>query len=313
MKPIVLFLTLLCSTATGFSTPRATTTATSKPSITPNTIPFEYTHLELNGMIWKFPQHNTSLVIDPIATQLNFGIPWGYQANKAMGKQQTLDLIVNAQPTHCLLSQGLDDHCHLDTLQQLIPLLPDLQFIVAPSAQEKMQSILPPNRQLQVLAPGQSLALAEHATLQATSGALVGPPWQARENGWLLTIHDKTIYTEPHSDIVNAQLKGLSANLMIAPVVEQALPAQVPKQGQYTLVHGGGRTLEIAQLLGVSQIIPLANESVETSGPLAGLVAASGSADEFQNLVQQYNARVPAKQQITVQKSTPGQVLRVDI
>ncbi len=40
---------------------------------------FCYTHLEGNGQLWEATNGNThvSVVIDPIASQLDFGIPWG--------------------------------------------------------------------------------------------------------------------------------------------------------------------------------------------------------------------------------------------
>ena len=39
---------------------------------------FSYTHLEGNGQLWQATNGNTkvSVVIDPLASQLDFGIPW---------------------------------------------------------------------------------------------------------------------------------------------------------------------------------------------------------------------------------------------
>ena len=68
---------------------------------------FAYTHLEGNGQLWeaKFGNTQVSLVVDPLASQLDFGIPWGYRANKvALSESQTIDLICNAKPTHCLFT-----------------------------------------------------------------------------------------------------------------------------------------------------------------------------------------------------------------
>ena len=57
-----------------------------------------------------------------------------------MEEKETLEKIVQAKPSHCLLSQGLDDHTHIATLTKLIDLLPELKFIVAPSAYDKVAS-----------------------------------------------------------------------------------------------------------------------------------------------------------------------------
>lgn len=281
---------------------------------------FQYTHLEVNGMLWSIPEADISLVIDPIASELNFGIPWGYRANKRfLDEQSTLDTIVRAQPTHCLLSQGLDDHTHLPTLKKLIRLLPDLQFVVAPSAYEKINSILTGEtnaRSVTVVAPGESVPLQnKKVILRATSGALVGPPWQARENGWHLRVigGKLSIYTEPHADVTMDALRQVGqADIIISPVREQSLPAQVPKPGQFTLVYGGQRTLEIAQTLQASVVIPLGNGELITTGPLAKLVTASGSVEDFERLVTEANKKQTGNH-VRVERSTPGVPLVVQI
>lgn len=278
------------------------------------TFTFQYTHLEINGMLWQIPEANLSLVVDPIASELNFGIPWGYRANKVrLNEGATLDLIMEAAPTHCLLSQGLDDHTHLPTLAKLVEKMPNLQFVVAPSAKNKIAKIVGSSR-ITVVEPGQSLCLGSPVTLKATEGALVGPPWQARENGWLLTINDsKSIYMEPHADVTDQAIKGLRADVIISPVKEQSLPAQVPKPAQFTLVYGGERTLEIAGALQASVVIPLGNGELDTKGALANLVEASGSFEEFEQLVEDANARTTTTVPIRVERPIPGVPLSVQL
>ena len=279
-------------------------------SVTPLT--FSYTHLEVNGMIWQIPEVNVSLVIDPIASELNFGIPWVYRANKkVLDEEATFRAIVEAAPTHCLLSQGLDDHTHLPTLSRLVEKLPNLQFLVAPSALDKLASILPNDRasRITVLSSGQVYALTPEVTIRATQGALVGPPWQARENGWLLLVQGRGIvYMEPHADVDNEALRGLQADICISPVKEQSLPAQLPRIGQFTLVYGGSRTLEIAQALRASTVIPLGNGDLRTAGPLAKLVQATGSVADFDELV-----RKSPHLNIRVERPTPGIPLYVQV
>ena len=281
-----------------------------------STFSFEYTHLEVNGMLWEVPDENLSIVVDPIASELNFGIPWGYRASKrVVGEQETFDKILKANPSHCLLSQGLDDHTHLATLTKLVDLLPDLKFIVAPSAYNKVNPIVDNKSRIQVLKPGQSISLQEgkRVNLQATEGALVGPPWQARENGWLLRVNNKhSVYMEPHGDVPNRVLRNIpAADIVILPVKEQSLPAQVPKVGQFKLVYGGERALEIARSLKAKVVIPLANGELDTTGPLAELVQSSGSYDEFLKLVEKDNRIKFRAPPIDVKLSTPGIPLQV--
>lgn len=277
-----------------------------------NTLTFEYTHLEVNGMLWKVSEPDLSFVIDPIASQLDFGIPWGYRANKkVLGERETLDVITQAAPTHCLLSMGLDDHTHLPTLTKLVEQLPELKFIVAPSARDKIVPLVDSSR-VTVLQPGESIALSPLVKLTATEGALVGPPWQARENGWLLRIRDRAIYFEPHADVRDEALRGLRADIVVSPVKEQSLPAQIPKPGQFTLVYGGKRTLEIAQSLQASVIVPLGNGDLDVEGPLSELVQASGTVEDFEHLVKEANERQDSKH-IRVERTTPGVPLRIHI
>ena len=272
----------------------------------------EYTHLEVNGMLWKIPEADLSLVIDPIASQLDFRIPWGYRANKKfLGEKETLDVIAKAAPTHCLLSMGLDDHTHLPTLAKLVDQLPELKFIVAPSARDKVAPLVDASR-IMVLQPGKSMSLAPSVRLTATEGALVGPPWQARENGWLLQVQDRAIYFEPHADVTDEALRGLRANVVISPVKEQSLPAQVPKPGRFTLVYGGKRTLEIAQALKASVIVPLGNGDLDVDGPLSALVEASGTVEDFEQLVKEANAKKDSAE-IRVERPTPGVPLKIRI
>ena len=259
---------------------------------------FSYTHLEGNGQLWEVTNGNTrvSVVIDPIASQLDFGIPWGYRANKiVLSEDATIDMICKSKPSHCLLTMGLDDHTHLPTLEKLRERIPTLQYIVAPSCEQKLLDFGLSSDQVQVLNHGDSIKLSHGATVTATQGALVGPPWQKRENGFLLELktdnedNGLSIYYEPHADVILDNIKSIQANIMVSPVTKQSLPAQVPPVGQFTLVYGGERTLEIAESLGVNVVVPLGNGALDIEGPLSGLVAANGDVSDFERLVEDRN------------------------
>eukprot|EP00986_Skeletonema_menzelii_P020595 scaffold31747_cov154-Skeletonema_menzelii.AAC.2 len=275
---------------------------------------FSYTHLEGNGQLWEAKSGNSkvSLVVDPLASQLDFGIPWGYRANKvALSESQTIDLICNAKPTHCLLTMGLDDHCHPPTITKLVNKLPDLEYIVAPSAEKKLLGLGVKADKVTVLKHGESCKLGD-ARVTATEGALVGPPWQERELGFLLhfgksEMEGLSIYYEPHADVVMDNIKNLRADIMVSPVTKQALPAQVPSEGQYTLVYGADRTLEIADTLGASVVVPLGNGVLDIDGPLAGLVSASGDVSDFERLVEEKGSAVK------IVKASPGVPITVTI
>lgn len=281
---------------------------------------FRYTHLEGNGQLWEATNGSTkvSVVIDPIASQLDFGIPWGYRANKkVLSEKDTIDLICKSKPSHCLLTMGLDDHTHLPTLEKLRERIPTLKYIVAPSCKQKLIDFGLSTDQFKVLNHGESCKLSDGASVTATQGALVGPPWQKRENGFLLKLKSDTkenvlsIYYEPHGDVILDKIRSFQADILVSPVTKQSLPAQVPSDGQFTLVYGGERTLEIAEVLGVKVVVPLGNGALDIEGPLSGLVVASGDVGDFEKLVVERNeGRDDA---ISVAKSCAGVPLTITI
>jgi L-ascorbate metabolism protein UlaG (beta-lactamase superfamily) len=291
---------------------------------------FTYTHLECNGQLWQVNCGDTALsvVVDPLASQLDFGIPWGYRANKrSLSEQATIDLICRAKPSHCLLTMGLDDHTHLPTINQLRERMPELKYIVAPSAEKKLVDSGVDAAMVTVLKHGQSCDLIRGASVIATPGALVGPPWQERENGFLLQLNCNnqnddglSIYYEPHNDVVlnDVQKMNLQADIVIMPVTKQSLPSQAPEFGQFTLVYGGERALEIAEKLKARIVIPLGNGVLDTEGPLATLVQASGDVQEFEQLLNERNEKERSlkrkyAKEMRLERPEPGVPLKVSI
>lgn len=353
-----------------FSLPRIPNPFAAMPSVTnmsrESAFGLRYTHLEGNGQIWQVLTDGASqsaasavlasFVVDPLASQLDFGIPWGYRANKkVMSEIDTINAICDARPSHCLLTMGLDDHTHLPTLRKLMDRMPEIRFVVAPSCREKLIGGLgiDPDR-ITVLDHGGSCDVvsgsggsASDVTITATRGALVGPPWQERENGYLMEVLPSRIgakdddvndrgsakdweeggdgprarrrrlgvYYEPHGDVVLGDIESMTADVVISPVIEQSLPAQVPPPGRFTLVYGGERTLEIAETLRATVILPLGNGELDIDGPLSGLVAASGNVEEFEMLVDRRNQGCASieDRRMEVARAMPGVPITVMI
>ena len=77
----------------------------------------------------------------------------------------------------------------------------------------------------------------------ATAGALVGPPWQARENGYVVRSSARSLYVEPHVEFDEAELRRLApVDAVISPVSGQALPG-------IELVHGVADALRLVRAL----------------------------------------------------------------
>eukprot|EP00960_Hanusia_phi_P027486 746853-Hanusia_phi.AAC.2 len=263
---------------------------------------FEYTHLEINSQLWKFKDSDeeVSICVDPLVGQLDFGLPPSvYCAKQKVLKdaQTTLQRIVGEKPRIILITQSLDDHTHPPTLSALRRMLPmDSYTIIAPpSAKNKLAQIFP-ERILKILKPGETSCVGG-VEFTATSGSLVGPPWQDPENGYIASWRGFSVYYEPHNDVdVQQKLRGRKADVVIAPVVEQALPL-------FTLVHGAQRAIDLASYMGASNLIPLRNGDVDSSGFASSLVQESGSVQEA----------IKIARGVRVLDNSPGEPVQIDI
>ncbi|MCL7040323.1 hypothetical protein MKW94_026859, partial [Papaver nudicaule] len=93
---------------------------------------FKLTYLEGNAWLWDV--NGLKILVDPILVgNLDFGIPWLYDAAKKFVKNFQLS---DLPELDCLLiTQSLDDHCHLNTLKPLSKMLPNLPVIATPNAE----------------------------------------------------------------------------------------------------------------------------------------------------------------------------------
>lgn len=281
------------------------------------------TYLEING--WLLSTNGITILIDPILEgELDFGIPSLYQGKKRVLPSYGLPGAL--PPIDCiLLTQGLDDHAHVRTLQKLQSMDPTVPIIAPPSAkaalkasgfwkdEEELKSIFNPVRQISDSFQEPQVRFLNHrekATIisrqepnnsrtvhvRATEGALVGPPWQRRENGYLIQgssssskTNGPSIYLEPHVEFNQRELQQLlqqngSPDIVITPISGQTLPA-------FELVHGPKDTIRLVQTLQPKYLIPMQNGDIETNGPVSKFVSEVGSATEFQKQLQTSNLK----------------------
>jgi hypothetical protein len=235
-----------------------------------------------------------SVLVDPLVGVLDFDLPPGIYEGRARvltDAEDTLARMVAAKPQVILITQSWQDHLHAPTLRRLKDELPCGSFLVLapPSGEKQLRAIFedPEEREggeaggdgssvVRVLRPGESICEADgdgdgglrrllpegmlRCSFTATEGSLVGPPWSARENGYLCRWASGcggsgasvggSVYTEPHSDLRrrNGSLRPKGADgdeavdIVIAPVVKQALrpnPSS-PTAGYGTGGAGGG-------------------------------------------------------------------------
>ncbi|KAK3041261.1 hypothetical protein RJ639_001363 [Escallonia herrerae] len=241
---------------------------------------FKLTYLEGNSWLWEVG--GLSILVDPILVgNLDFGIPWLYDAAKKFLKNfQLTDL----PEINCLLiTQSLDDHCHLKTLKPLSKKLPNLKVISTPNAKELLDPLF---SNVIYLEPGQSSEIeASNGALvkvKATAGPVLGPPWQRPENGYIVSSPQGklTLYYEPHCVYNKNLLEKERADIVITPVIKQLLP-------KFTLVSGQEDAVQLAKLLRAKFIVPLKNGDLESKGLLASLVQSDGTVESFKQLLSE--------------------------
>mmetsp|Transcript_32902 Transcript_32902/g.63186 ORF Transcript_32902/g.63186 Transcript_32902/m.63186 type:complete len:361 (+) Transcript_32902:105-1187(+) len=223
----------------------------------------------LGGNSWRMTMEasGTTVLCDPwLVGSLTFlDAPLVYE-----GKKDTSKLGIQAADgaDFVLLTQALPDHTHPPTLE----LLPkDLTVIASPSAARVAQDL----GFLKVigLPPGKSTTFGQ-VTITATEGALVGPPWSQRENGFILREKCEggvSCYYEPHCSFEGRDLaRERDVDLIITPAAEITF-------GPFPVVNGFEETKKLVKLLGPQVLMPLQNGKIEQSGVLAPLLGSNGS------------------------------------
>jgi len=238
----------------------------------------EYTYYEANAFKLKFPQSNKTLLVDPwLVGDLTFaGLgDWFYGGKK---KYSLPPLEETSRCDLILLTQGLDDHAHLPTLKVLDRATP---VVASPTAAAIVRDL--GYRTVYSLAHGESCTVLDGTiTIEATQGALVGPPWATRENGFVIreTLpHGVSVYYEPHCDYVGDNVtRAGPVDVMISPV-------KTVSMGSYPLVKGE-EVLPLVKALRPKALIPLTNADGISTGILSTLINVSGNMDTVEQGLQ---------------------------
>ncbi|KAM7468388.1 hypothetical protein LguiB_015950 [Lonicera macranthoides] len=239
---------------------------------------FKLTYLEGNSWLWEVG--GLRILVDPILVgTLDFGIPWLYNAAKKFLKNFQLS---DLPEINCILiTQSLDDHCHLKTLRPLSQKLPNVRLIATPNAKELLDPLF---NNVIYLEPGQSSEIeasnGSQVKIQATAGPVLGPPWQRPENGYLVSSPQGqlTLYYEPHCVYNKELLEKKRADIVITPVIKQLLPS-------FTLVSGQEDAVQLAKQLCAKFIVPMKNGDLDSKGLLSSLVKSDGTVESFKELL----------------------------
>ncbi|XP_021754545.1 uncharacterized protein LOC110719868 isoform X1 [Chenopodium quinoa] len=239
---------------------------------------FKLTYLEGNSWLWE--AGNVKLLVDPILVgSLDFGIPWLYDATKKFLKNFQLSDIPEVD---CLIiTQSLDDHCHLKTLKPLSAKFPNLKVVATPNAKAMLDSLF---SKVTYLEPGETTEIegrnGAKVGIRATAGPVLGPPWQRPENGYIISSSEGklTLYYEPHCVYNDESLKNEQADIVITPVIKQLLP-------KFTLVSGQEDAVKLAKLLRAKFVVPMKNGDLESKGLLSSLIQSEGTMGSFKELL----------------------------
>jgi L-ascorbate metabolism protein UlaG (beta-lactamase superfamily) len=228
------------------------------------------TRIDLNS--WLLEIAGLKIPIDPwlVDPLVFYGQPWLFTAYHLKQPAYTpatlpkIDLI--------LISQGLDDHCHKPTLEQLDRQIP---VVGSPSAAAKVKSL--GYATVRSLAPGQTATFGALSITAVTGASIQGQV----ENGYFLKDLDseETVYYEPHwfeSEKVTAQIQGM-VDVAIAPIIGQVFPLL----GQ--AIMGPTEAMHLIQTLRPRVFVPTTLGDIKASGILPMLIRSIGTVEEFRD------------------------------
>ena len=237
------------------------------------------TWLDVNS--WQFDLAGRSILVDPwLVGDLVFGnASWLIRGVRPqpVSIPESVDLL--------LLSQGLADHAHPQTLEALSKSIPVVASATAAKvATEKGFTDVTP------LNPGENYRLGDDVLIEALPGAPIGP--LAKENAYILTLV-KTglrIYYEPHG-YPDAELGQQSpVDVAITPLVSLMLPVLGP------VIRGGEGALELAQKAKPQWLLPTADGGdVTYEGLIAKFLQASGGAEAVRSQLAAANLTTEVK------------------
>ncbi|MEA5515880.1 MBL fold metallo-hydrolase [Nodularia sp. UHCC 0506] len=224
---------------------------------------------------WLLEIGNQRILLDPwLVGSLTFGnLDWFFKGSRPQERPipENIDLL--------LLSQGLEDHAHPETLKQLDH---QMKVVGSPNAAKLLQSL--DYTAVTSLAHGESFNLNEQVEITAVPGSTVG--YNLVENGYLLkeVSTGLTLYYEPHGTHSLEVKKFAPVDVVITPIVDITLPLGVP------VIKGSKSALEVAQWLKPQVMLPTAaGGDVIFEGLLTKFLKAEGSIKEFNSLLNQNN------------------------
>ena len=223
----------------------------------------------LDNNSWLIEIGGRRILLDPwLVGSLIFGnMPWLFKGTHTQQRSipENIDLI--------LLSQGLEDHAHPPTLQQLDRSIP---VVASPNAAKVAHKL--GYGQVTALGHGESYVIGDkegdRLSIQATPGSPIGP--LLVENGYLLTdqVSNTRLYYEPHG-FHSATLQAAGGvDVIITPLIS----LEIPLLG--SVIQGNKTALQVIEWLKPQVILPTAaGGDVQFSGLITSVLQEKGSVE----------------------------------
>jgi L-ascorbate metabolism protein UlaG (beta-lactamase superfamily) len=226
----------------------------------------------LDANSWLIEMAGTRVLLDPwLVGPFFFGnLTWLFKGSRTQNRPipEKIDLI--------LLSQGLEDHAHPETLRTLDKNWP---IVASPNAGKVAKEY--GYTQITSLEPGQHYTFK---TLEITAfpGSPLGP--FLTENAYLLKdlTTGTTLYYEPHGNHAQQLTEIAPIDVVITPLIDQTLPLVGP------IIKGRQSALDLAKMVQPKVMLPTAaGGDVIFEGLLTSMIKMQGSLEEIREGLSQ--------------------------
>lgn len=221
------------------------------------------TWLDNNSWLWEI--NGRRILVDPwlVGDLVFLKAPWFFEGKNPHPHPipGDIDLI--------LLSQGLPDHAHPETLRQMDRQIP---VVASPKAAEVVTKL--GYAQVTPLPAGKGFQLNNTIGIRAVPGAAIGP--FLTENAYILTdlATGLTLYYEPHGFPDDSLDAFAPIDVVITPVADLTVPMAGP------IIQGYQTAVDLAKRVRPQVMLPTTEGgNVQYTGLLAQILNRAGGAD----------------------------------
>ncbi len=247
---------------------------------------------------WLIESDDIRILIDPwlIGDLVFESVPWLVRGIRPESSAipQNIDLI--------LLSQGLADHAHPETLRAMDRSIP---VVASPDGAKVAESL--GYASVKAIDHGEQLEIDERLQIEAFVGAPVGP--MKRENAYVLSFLTEgvRVYYEPHGYPDSQHLKSVEpVDVAITPMADQTLMGVAP------VIRGSIAAPKIAELLRPQVMLPTADaEQVTYEGLISPTLATKGGAAKMRSRLSKHLSKQGSP--IKVIQPTVGEAVELEL